>query len=289
MIGLDVTILLVISLILFILLILKSKKIKTLTSLYNETNIKLDSINLPIFYKDKNGKFIGCNKTFDKSFDTFKQRAIKDLEEFKTTCVKEIELTYDNDIKKYTTVNFTNYLDGAIGILFDTSEMKHDKSRLLKKKETLELVLKGSREGYWEWDVKSNALTLSKQAKEILGYEEHEKAPDNITDWMNLVESYDIAKTNEALAKHIRGESEFIDIEHRLKTSLQELWVNFRGKGIYNSNNEISKVYGTLRDITTQKIELTTLTKQRDLFMTFMDNLPALSLLKNFLKLINSQ
>jgi len=281
MFGIENSILLIISIVLFILVLRQTSQIKKLSSTCKEQSALLDAINIPIFYKNKDNKFIGCNKAFDTSFKDFKLQAIEDLKEFRSTCTKEIELTYDNDIKKHTIVNYTNYLDGAIGVLFDTSQMKSDKTTLLNKKESLELVLKGSREGYWEWDVKTNALTLSKRAKEILGYEENEKAPNNLTDWMNLVESYDIAKTNEALSKHLRGESEFIDVDHRLKTSLQELWVNFRGKGVYNSKNEISKVYGTIRDISKEKIELSSITKQRDLFMTFMDNLPALSFIKD--------
>ena len=281
MLTIETTVLLIISTLLFILVLKKTIEVKKLTSTCKEKSALLDSILLPIFYKDKNNKFIGCNKAFENSFRNFKPQAIEELKEFRTTCTKEIELTYDNDIKKHTIVNFTNYLDGAIGVLFDTSEINSTKTALLKKKENLELVLKGSREGYWEWDVKADVLILSKRAKEILGFQENEKAPDNITDWMNLVESYDIAKTNEALSLYIRGDSEFIDVEHRLKTSLQELWVNFRGKGIYNSKNEITKIYGTLRDISKEKIELTTITKQRDLFMTFMDNLPALSFIKD--------
>ena len=281
MFGPESIVLLIISFLLLILVIQKSKQLKKLSSTCKEKSTLLDAINLPIFYKDKDGKFIGCNKAFDTSFKNFKQQTINELKEFRTTCTKEVELTYDNDIKKSTTINFTNYLDGSIGVLFDTSQMKSDKTALLHKKESLELVLKGSREGYWEWDVKSNALTLSKRAKEILGFEEDEKAPESITDWMNLVESYDIAKTNEALALHIRGESDFIDIEHRLKTSLKDTWVNFRGKGVYNSKKEIIKVYGTIRDISSQKTELTNITKQKDLFMTFMDSLPALSFIKD--------
>ena len=281
MLGPENIVLLIISFVLLVLVLLKSRKIKKLTTACEEKTLYLDSINLPIFYKNKNGKFTGCNKAFDKNFKDFKTKTIDELKEFRTTCEKECELTYDNDIKKPTLINFTNFLNGSVGILLDISQLKENNAILRKKKENLELVLKGSREGYWEWDIKTDALKLSKRAKEILGYKENEKAPENITDWMNIVESYDISRTNEALSKHIRGESAFIDIEHRLRTSLQELWVNFRGKGIYNSRNEIIKVYGTLRDISTQRIEIAKLTQQKDLFMTFMDNLPALSFIKD--------
>jgi len=178
-------------------------------------------------------------------------------------------------------VHFTNYSDGSIGILFDVEQTKNEKLLLLEKNTNLELAIKGSQDGYWEWDINTNELILSKKAKDILGYKEHEKEPNKLSDWMNLVESYDIARTNEALSLHKRGESSFIDVEHRIRTAKKELWVNFRGKGIYNAKGNITKVYGTIRDISTQKKKQISLTKQRDLFMSFMDNLPALSFIKD--------
>ena len=281
MLELGTIILLVISFVLFILVIQKSNEIKNLNSACKEQSTLLNAINLPIFYKDKDGKFIGCNKTFDNQFRDFKQKAINNLAEFRNTCTKEINLVYDNEIEKTIIVNFANYLDGSVGILFDISQMKRDKISILKKKENLELALKGSHEGYWEWDIINNNLKLSKKAKELLGYTENEKEPEDIAAWMNLVESYDIAKTNEALSSHIRGDIEFIDVEHRLKTSLEDTWVNFRGKGIYNSNKEMIKIYGTIRDISKQKIELMKTKQEKDLFTTFMDNLPAMSFIKD--------
>lgn len=266
---------------LLILVISKSKQVDRLTSACKEKSYILDAINLPLFYKNRDGKLTGYNKAFDRNFKEFKKQTIDELEEFRTTCIKECQLTYDNNIKKSAIINFTKYSHRSVGVIFDISQIKNDKITLLKKKDMLDLALKGSRDGYWEWNVKSNALMLSKRAKEILGYKDNEKAPENITSWMNLVESCDIAKTNEALSLHVRGESEFIDIEHRLKTSLKEQWVNFRGKGIYGANNDIIKVYGTIRDVTSEKLKLTKAIKQRDLFMTFMDNLPALSFMKD--------
>ena len=67
-------ILLIISTILLILLIRKSKQVKKLTATYKNNSTLIDAINLPIFYKDKDGKFIGSNKFFDKSFSNFKKK-----------------------------------------------------------------------------------------------------------------------------------------------------------------------------------------------------------------------
>lgn len=273
--------LLIISFTLLLLLISKSKKLNKSNINLQEINKAIDSINLPIFYKNKEGKFINCNKTFEQKFQNFKKDAIEELKEFSTTCTKETDLTYDNNIKKQTLIYYTNYLEGGVGVLIDISELTKDKKRIFEKYDELKLILKGSQEGYWEWDIKTNNIILSKEALKILRYTEEEKPPQSMTEWMNLVESYDMAKTNEALASHLDGRSTFIDVNHRLKTSVDEIWVNLRGKGIYGKNNEIIKVYGTLRDATKEKRELTKITKERDLYMTFMDNLPALSFIKD--------
>lgn len=281
MLELNTIILLIISFFLILLIAQKSKQISKLTSTCKEHEDLFNAINLPIFYKNKDGKFSGCNKAFEISFGEQKNRAIKELQTFRTSQTKEIDLVYDNEITKSTIVNFTNYLDGAVGVLFDSSEVRKNKIKILEQKNRLEFVLKGSNEGYWEWNVQTNAVLLSQKAKEILGYEDHEKPPETLTEWMNLVESYDIAKTNEALASHIDGRNDFIDVDHRLRTSYDEHWVNFRGKGILGKDKQITKVYGTIRDITKEKNQLMKITKEKDLFTTFMDNLPALVFIKN--------
>ena len=273
-------ILLLISLILINIIIKQSKKINKLSLTCKDHDTLLNSINLPLFYKDKNNKFSGCNKAFDIVFGDYKKNALKELEEFRTSQTKELDLIYDNEITKPTIVNFTNYLDGAVGILFDTSEMKHNKLKLLKQKQLLESALKGSNEGYWEWNVRTDEVFFSKKAKELLGYQEDEKAPNKLLDWMNLVESYDIAKTNEALATHINGNSSHIDIDHRLRILSDEIWINVRGKGVYDRDNNIATVYGTIRDVSEQKQELIKIKKEKDLFTTFMENLPALGFIK---------
>ena len=281
MLELSTIILLIISSLLFFLLLQKSKQINKLTSTCKEYDTLLNAVNIPIFYKDKDGKFIGFNKSFDISFGSHKNDAIKELQHFRTSQTKEINLIYDNAITKSTIIHFTNYLDGSVGLLFDTSKMKNNKTKLLEQKNRLEYALKGSDEGIWEWDIKTNALILSKKAQDILGYKEGDKTPESMVDWMNLVDSYDISKTNESLASHIDGRTSNIDVDHRLRISETITWINLRGKGTLGKDNKISKVYGTIRDISKEKKEFFNISKEKDLFTTFMDNLPALAFIKS--------
>lgn len=268
----------------FLLILLYILKVKQVNNLKNQLqNYKkiLNEIDLPIFIKDKNKKFETSNKAFDIAFKDCKAKVIKELDFYTKTTIDECELTYDNGIVKASMIYYSNFLDGGVGVIVDISNIQKNKQHLLKKYETIKYALEGSLEGYWEWEIKSNKIKLSKRAKEILGYNQNEKEPQNMTEWMNIVESYDIAKVNEALANHINGNSEFINVEHRLKTSAKTKWINIRGKGLYGKGNQITKVYGTLRDITEQKKELAKLKIEKELYTTFIDNLPAIFYLKD--------
>lgn len=280
--------LLAIIFILVLILFNKHSKIKNLTAQIEKTTqtIKMfNDINLPLFYKDKNGKFSGCNPSFEISFGHFKKQAIKDLSTIKST--KELVLTYDNDIQKSTVIHFFNFLDkdkkpmGGIGILFDSSKINTDRETFIKQRDALTHALNGSMEGYWEWDVKTNEVVFSTKAKELLGYTENEKAPETLSAWLNIIESYDLAKTNEALSSHLSGKTPFIDVQHRLKTADAERWINLRGSVALREQGVPSKIYGTMRDISDSKQKEVILEKQRDLFTTFMDNLPALAFIKD--------
>lgn len=279
--GIETIVLAVISLILLLLLLLKSSQLSKLKGNSN-TNALLDSINLPIFYKDKDGKFIGFNRAFERDFKLHKKQALDELKYFKTSEVKELDLVYDNGITKPTLVNFTNYLDGSIGVLIDTTSMKSDKTEILNKKEILEFALKGANEVYWELDVSNNnKLVLSKTAKDVLGFEDCDITPESLSELMEQIKSSDVEKTNEAFSLHVSGKSEFIDVEYRLNNPSKETWINLKGKGVLGKNKKIVKIYGTLQDITNQKMRLKSMIRQRDLFMTFVNNLPAIGFMKD--------
>ncbi len=290
MLGLETITLLVVVVILVVLLYIqigKNTVLKDKNKQASSYKKVLQASHIPIFYKDKDGNILGSNKAFDKSFGTYKNKALKELGEFRTTCIKEISLVYDNGIEKSTIVHFSTYLDedknidGGVGILFDSSKTNKDKSRLVEQKDILNLTLNGSMEGYWELDIKTDKIVFSRKAKEILGYEYNEKAPETLTAWLHIIESYDVEKVNEEFKSHIAGNSDFIDNEHRLKISLHERWLNVRGKAIIGANNTPTKIYGTIRDITKAKSSYLLLEKEKNLFKEFVHNLPVLAFIKD--------
>lgn len=110
----------------------------------------IDNVNAPIYYKNKDGIFIGCNKAFEKLLEKKKQDIIgktsyslwdKDFADFYNT--QDAKLMADGVAQKYeSSVNISNkkeyrdllfyknvfyhegHIDGMIGAIFDITELK---------------------------------------------------------------------------------------------------------------------------------------------------------------------
>jgi PAS domain S-box-containing protein len=77
------------------------------------------------------------------------------------------------------------------------------------------LALRGSQDGLWEWDLRSNAVQLSPRWKSMLGFETHQIADDR-TGWLGRVHPDDRAAFEDALARHLAGSDARFDREVRL-------------------------------------------------------------------------
>ncbi len=293
MLSLEQILLIIISFIAFILAIrlyLSSRQLSTLKTTSSEhTLIKeaLNSMALPMYYKDKSGKLIGTNKSFEREFGAFKKETLERLNGVRIPSADEIELIYDNNIQKSALVYTSHFLDdsknilGSVGVIVNIDIQKDEKKSLIEQKNRLHNALECSLEGYWEWNIEEDKALYSKRWKEIMGYTYEDDEPKNLSAWLNLVDSLDLAKTNEKLRAHLDGKSDFLDLEHRVKTSEEILWVNIRAKAILNLNNQPIKLIGTIRDISDiKKIEYD-LKAQKELFVNFMDNLPLISFIKD--------
>ncbi|MDW7694393.1 ATP-binding protein [Flammeovirgaceae bacterium SG7u.111] len=61
---------------------------------------------------------------------------------------------------------------GVIGFAFDVTEQVISKKQIQATNEQLELVLKSSDEGFWDWNVSTNEIYFSPRWKEMFGYKD---------------------------------------------------------------------------------------------------------------------
>lgn len=110
----------------------------------------------------------------------------------------------------------------------------------------LELLLKGSRESVWEWDLQQERIYLSADWHEMLGYTEGELTTDP-DEWLERIHSRDLQTFMAAVSDHIEGHTEVFEAEHRIRDKAGEyVTVTARGLAARDENGRPFRIAGTV-------------------------------------------
>ena len=87
------------------------------------------------------------------------------------------------------------------------------RSSLRQSEERFQVAVRGANDGLWEWDLASDALTLSPRWKAMLGYTA-EEFPDRREAWQEHLHPDDRQAVDELLHRHCEGEG--VDLHLKL-------------------------------------------------------------------------
>ncbi len=112
----------------------------------------------------------------------------------------------------------------------------------------------GSRDGIWDWDLRSGEVYFSDRWKEMLGYAEEEVAPRPET-WLDRIHSDDRPGVDADLRAHLDGTDSYFEKEYRiLHQDGSYRWVLSRGLAIRDESNRARRIAGSQSDITSAKV-----------------------------------
>ena len=137
------------------------------------------------------------------------------------------------------------------GTADDISKRKQSAQKIKESEQRFELVVQGSRDGIWDWpDITKDAQYWSSQWKELLGYKDDEiDAKSSV--FFSLIHPEDKNRVAPFLNEALENQACF-DCEYRLKTkSGNYKW--FQGRGIVTINNNVTRMTGSLSDISIRK------------------------------------
>jgi len=135
----------------------------------------------------------------------------------------------------------------------DISERKIIEKETKILEERLELALKGSNDGIWDWNIVDNSVYFSPRYKEILGYSDEELV-NEISTWAERIHPDDIEPTWASINEHINSQTEYYEGIHRLKHKNGHwVWILSRGKALYDTNVNATRMIGTHTDISEEK------------------------------------
>ncbi len=125
---------------------------------------------------------------------------------------------------------------------------------LSESNERWSFALEGSRDGVWDWNPTTGKVFYSNRWKAMLGYAPHEVS-DDLSEWEQRLHPEDKAAALADIQRHLRGESEFYQNEHRLRCKDGGYkWILDRGKTVeWDDRGNPTRMIGTHTDMTERK------------------------------------
>ncbi|MEI8362773.1 MAG: PAS domain S-box protein [Betaproteobacteria bacterium] len=142
---------------------------------------------------------------------------------------------------------------GIFGISRDITERKLAENTLRQSEERLQLVLRGSGDAPWDWNLESGDLYYSPRWWAMLGYATNE-LPMGASLWEHIVHPEDQMRVNQAFDHVINSASDTYDIEFSLQhKNGHYVPVHSRGFILRNTGGKPVRVSGTNTDLTERK------------------------------------
>ena len=238
----------------------------------------VDNMPASVFLRDRDGHFILINRQYEDHyrasrrdirgktvFDVLdrplaEESAEHDRRVIERGRVVERELTIplaDGDrefaIVRFPVLDPEGAVIGVGGVEYDITERKRTEEALKVSEERYALAMKGSNEGLWDWDLRSNEIVISPHIAHLLGLA-GDKLKIMPAEWDAPVHADDLAGYNRSLQAHIAGKSELYTSEYRVRGADGGYrWVRDRGLALRDEEGRPYRMAGSLGDVTDSK------------------------------------
>ncbi|HEY9666007.1 MAG TPA: PAS domain S-box protein [Coleofasciculaceae cyanobacterium] len=150
-------------------------------------------------------------------------------------------------------------------------ERKRVEEALRESEERWQLALRGSNDGIWDWNVKTNEVFFSTRWKEMRGFEEGEIG-NHLQEWVQRIHPDDVDWVIQAIADHFAKKTPFFVAEYRVRCKDNSYkWICDRGQALWDETGNVVRMAGSETDITESKQAEEALRKQACIFENLYD------------------
>jgi diguanylate cyclase (GGDEF)-like protein/PAS domain S-box-containing protein len=152
--------------------------------------------------------------------------------------------------------------------------LKQAEEALRDSEERYALAARGSIDGLWHWDLRTDRIQYSSRWKAMLGYQDAEIA-DGPDEWFGRVHAEDIELVRAELEAHLAGRTQHVEQEYRiLHKDGSYRWMVVHGLAVRDASGQPYRVAGSQTDITRAKVaDALTGLPNRVLFLDRLDRL----------------
>jgi PAS domain S-box-containing protein len=240
--------------------------------------VLMDTIPVPIFYKDAQGIYLGCNKAFEAFFGLSQKEIIgksvygispreladvyhekdRELMEHHGTQVYEYMAKdatgnlHDVILHKATFLDGSGAVAGIIGGLLDITERKQAEAALRQSEQKYCQLVKTIPavvfEGYADWSINF----FDDKIEELTGYQKEDFNCRRLK-WSDLIFPEELDGAKRAFIKALKDDGSYVR-EYRIRTKGgRPLWIQARGQISYKPDGKIDLVRGVFFDISERK------------------------------------
>lgn len=163
-----------------------------------------------------------------------------------------------------------------------SAELLASYTALREREERLGLVIQGTNDGIWDWQMESDTVYFSPRWKQMLGYEDDELSNEFST-WLGLIHPDERAYVRATLQDYLDGNLPSYIVEHRLRAKDGGYrWILARGTVLRDAGGKPYRMAGSHTDIDELKRAQGVLAGQREFLellatgQNFCDTLVAL-------------
>lgn len=143
---------------------------------------------------------------------------------------------------------------GRLGTAFNNmaEELEGRVRELHASEARLALVMRGTSDGIWDWNVALNRYYVSPRYRELLGYSE-EDLPNQRSSFLGIVHPDDRPAVESAVSRHFKQRTPY-DVEYRMRHKDGGYrWFRGRGQAVWNAEGRVIRFAGASSDITAQR------------------------------------
>jgi PAS domain S-box-containing protein len=167
------------------------------------------------------------------------------------------------------------------GVDMDITKRKQVEAELRESQLRWELALRGTNDGIWDWNVKTNEVFFSPRWKEMLGYADHEIA-HHVDEWSSRVHPDDLGWVTQAIQDHFAQKTPFYITEHRIRCKNGTYkWILDRGQALWDEDGNAVRMAGSHTDVTERKQAEEALRESEQRLQAILDNSSAVIFLKD--------
>jgi PAS domain S-box-containing protein len=160
---------------------------------------------------------------------------------------------------------------GVASLVQDVTEQRQAEEAIRESKLRLEAAVRASNTGLWDWNLKTNKVTYSREWKQQLGYEEWEISND-FAEWQSRVHPDDVNRATTTVTAFIEAPRPDFEMEFRLRHKDGSYrWILTRASLVHDGNGAPIRMLGSHVDITHRKRMETALRESEQRYRTIFE------------------